>query len=123
MAKRVQMGFEGTRPGISNEDLRESDVPAADADYYGTIVQFALTWDGYAYWGSFDPCAEIANRWAGSFRREGRLPDTLEELRTCLFFEQRRWRHFDEDPDEVAVGYIRALLEAIREQVRDRIEL
>ncbi len=38
----------------------------------------------------------------------------LDDLRTCLFFEQRRWRHFDRHPDEKSMTYIRALVEAVR---------
>ncbi len=43
--------------------------------------------------------------------------ETLAELRTCLFFEQRRWRHYGENPDEVALSEIRKLVDAIRERV------
>jgi hypothetical protein len=38
----------------------------------------------------------------------------MTELRTCLFYEQRRWRHFGEVPDEAAMSYIREVLEQIR---------
>ena len=42
---------------------------------------------------------------------------TLDELRACLFFDQRAWRHFGEDPDDDGMEYIRALLTAIRSRV------
>jgi hypothetical protein len=35
-------------------------------------------------------------------------------LRTCLFFEQRRWRHFGDEPDEEAMEYIRSVVQKIR---------
>lgn len=41
-------------------------------------------------------------------------PESLVELRSCLLFEQRGWRHFDETPQARAVDYIRALVEAIQ---------
>lgn len=92
---------------IANKDLTPADIPAPQADW-DTIASFALTCDGYATWGSFEKCAEIANA-----RRDG----SLTELRTCLFFEQRRWRHFGVDPDEKAMKYLRELIERIRRMV------
>jgi hypothetical protein len=48
-------------------------------------------------------------------------PDPNDGVLTSIaplhFFEQRRWRHFDEEPDDHAMGYIRALVEAIRAKV------
>jgi hypothetical protein len=43
--------------------------------------------------------------------------DTFAELRTCLFFEQRRWRHIGEVPDAEAMAYIRDLVRQIRAKV------
>lgn len=85
-------------------------MPLPDADWLA-INEFALAFDGYQYWGSFDKCADIAN---------ARLNRTLTELRTCLFFEQRRWRHLDCDPDPEAEAYIRILIEKIRRKIISR---
>ncbi|MEY4182682.1 MAG: hypothetical protein RLZZ217_1308 [Planctomycetota bacterium] len=41
----------------------------------------------------------------------------MRDLRACLFFEQRRWRHFGDEPDAEAMADIRGLVEAIRERV------
>lgn len=60
--------------------------------------QFALTFDGYAALGS-ERCAEIANK---------QSPSTLTELRACLFFEQRRCRHFSRNPDAETSRYLSA---------------
>ena len=92
---------------IDNGELRADDVPSADADW-GSLWHFALTFNGYDFWVSTDKCAEIANT---------RKHDSLTELRTCLFFEQRRWRHFGETPDKKATAYIRKLVEQIRSRV------
>jgi hypothetical protein len=89
---------------ISNDRLRPDDVPSPDADW-DAIQAFALTFDGYSASGSFEACAEIANRGEAA---------TLTELRTCLFFEQRRWRHFGEEPDGDDLAGIRRLVELIR---------
>ncbi len=102
---------------IPNADLKEEDIPVADAEYH-EITSFALTFDGYEAWGAFDRCAEIANQWAQVYARHQELPTLLSELRTCLFFEQRRWHHFGRAPDDEAMTYVRALVEEIRRIVR-----
>jgi len=89
---------------LANSRLTPSDIPPPDADWH-TIGEFALSFDGYERWGSFEKCAEIAN---------AQLAGSLDELRTCLFFEQRRWRHFGESPDEAAMAYVRGIVEQIR---------
>lgn len=92
---------------ISNEELTVAMIPSATASY-GEIEEFALTYDGYNSCGSFEKCAEIANAQRHS---------SLDDLRTCLFFEQRRWRHFGCHPDEEATLYIRQIIERIRRLV------
>lgn len=72
------------------------------------IIRFAMTFDGYEEHGSFERCAEIAN---------ARRADTLSDLRTCLFFEVRRWRHFGDGPVASEQVYVRELVERIRERV------
>jgi hypothetical protein len=104
---------------IANADLSERDVPSRNSGWH-EIGRFALSFNGYEWWGSFDNCAEIGKRGLEAFRATGALPDSLTELRTCLFFEQRRWRHFGLDPDEEAMNYIGALVEEIRRKVGER---
>jgi len=101
---------------IANAELRESDLPPPEAGWR-EIGRFALSFNGYEAWGSLEKCAEVGNRCADAFRATATLPGSLTELRTCLFFEQRRWRHFGLDPDEPAMGYIAALVEEIRKRV------
>ena len=92
---------------IVNRNLRLSNIPNPDANW-GEISEFALTFDGYNVWGSFDKCAEIAN---------SRNHESLTNLRTCLFFEQRRWHHFGKYPNDESMVYIRNLIEKIRNMV------
>ncbi len=92
---------------ISDEDLDPRRVPGPDASW-DQIEAFALTYDGYTTQGSFEKCAEIAN---------ARRNDSLGDLRTCLFFEQRRWRHFGEMPDDESMAYIRGLVDGIRSRL------
>ncbi|MBN2004324.1 MAG: hypothetical protein JXA21_13295 [Anaerolineae bacterium] len=101
---------------IASADLREDRIPAPDADW-GDVGEFALSFDGYAHWGSFDRCAEIGNRGKQNYDDQGELPASLTELRTCLFFEQRRFRHYGVSPEGADLGYIRALVAAIRDKV------
>ena len=93
---------------IPSIKLRLTDIPSSGAAVE-EIERFALTFDGYEHWGSFDQCALIANE---------QRHDTLTNLRTCLFFEQRRWRHFGEAPDAEAEAYWRTLVDKIRARVQ-----
>jgi len=93
---------------IPNNLLRADKLPPPDATWE-EIGRFALTFDGYKSCGSVEACAEVANA-----RRTGSLSD----LRICLFFEQRRWREFGEEPGEEHMRYIRQLLEQIRRRVQ-----
>jgi hypothetical protein len=98
---------------IPNDQLTLAQIPAAQADF-GQIAAFALTFDGYEHWGSFEACAQIAEPCWQAFQNDRSLPPTLTELRTCLFFEQRRWRHYGYAPDAAALNYFRALVTGIR---------
>lgn len=93
--------------------LRASDLPAPDADEHA-LHEFALTLDGYTAAGSFARAAAVANGAIERWRRSGELPTQLDELRTCLFFESRRWRHFGEGFDEETRRYAWALVDAMR---------
>ena len=92
---------------IGNAELKVGDIPSFKESWSG-IEPFALTFDGYGYWGSIEKCAEIASK----------PPSTLTHLRTCLFFEARRWSHQRKEPDAQSMKRIRALVFAIKERVR-----
>jgi hypothetical protein len=94
-------------PSDTHTSLSVDDIPSPDADW-STISEFALTFNAYEALGSLEACAEIAN---------ARTAITLTDLRTCLFFEQRRWRHFGEKPDASSMEYIHAILEKIRARI------
>ena len=92
---------------IPNESLHLADIPTPDADIT-EIEHFALTFNGYEHWGSLEQCAAVAN---------SQRHDNLTDLRTCLFFEQRRWRHFGASPRPEAKAYVRSLIAKIRARV------
>lgn len=93
---------------LPNSELTLDHIPAPDANWT-EIGEFALTFNGYKALGSFEESAKVAN---------ARRHDSLTDLRTCLFFEQRRWRHFGESPSGEALIYIREVVEKIRGKVK-----
>lgn len=95
---------------IDNDKLTPADIPPFHADW-GCIEKFALKYSGYERQGSLKACGDIAN---------ARLNNTLTELRTCLFFEQRRSRHtwdYSSFPDKEFMLYIWDIIERIRAKV------
>lgn len=87
--------------------MTPDDVPNPGAPWE-QIIEFAHTFDAYEALGSFEASAEIAN---------SRRHESLTDLRTCLFFEARRWRHFGEDPEGEDLAYIQSVVEKIRAKV------
>ncbi|MDP3238095.1 MAG: hypothetical protein Q8S33_06000 [Myxococcales bacterium] len=83
------------------------NIPGPNATW-AEIETFAVTFNGYARIGP------RLGDLAAHHLRNGTIPSTLEELRGCLFFEQRRWRHQMSRPDDRGLAHIRALLEGIR---------
>lgn len=92
---------------IPSNQLQLAQIPGEDASF-AELCEFAHTFNGYEAFGSFEACAEIANR--GEHR-------SLKHLRACLFFEARRWRHFGESPDDEALAEWRELVRKIRAKV------
>jgi hypothetical protein len=110
-------------PDIASADLRIRDIPDISAGYR-EIHEFALKFDGYEWANGLDRLAPLANRVRNLYMEERRLEDglTLDELRGCLFFEQRRDRWNDEfgEPGDLQVRYLRSLVAEIAERVRGR---
>jgi hypothetical protein len=101
---------------IPNSQLIENDIPSARATWQ-KILPFAMTFDGYEEWGDFEKCKEIAKKGIASFRAKQPFSQSLTDLRTCLFYEARRWNHLEKTPNKLGMAYIHALLEAIRVRV------
>ena len=96
---------------IPNTELKNHLLPKPQADWL-EVSGFAHSFNGYEYWGSFEKCGDLANKILENYKTSGQLSTNLTSLRTCLFFEARRWRHYGYDPDEEALRYARALVEA-----------
>jgi len=99
---------------IANANLTEHDLPPPSADWE-QINAFAHTFNGYTY---LDKLHEIGNAASVAIEHSQALPESLSELRACLFYEARRSRHYGYDPGEATMQYIQALVEAIRAHVR-----
>jgi hypothetical protein len=102
---------------LENKYLKETDIPQAGESWLD-IRNFASSFYGYDYFGSTSACTLFANEASKNFKEHNSLPDKLSELRSCLFFEQRRMVHLGSHPDEKKMLYIHALSEKIREKVR-----
>ena len=97
-------------PYISTQHLRPAHVPRPDASI-DEILRFAETYS-YEDAGGYRAAAAIAN---------SRRHNSLDDLRTCLFFEFRRWRHYGTEPDEEALPYFRELLVSIEAELHNRL--
>jgi len=102
---------------VPNEHLKATAIPSV-TDSWPTIENFALTLDGYQAIGESE-CDQLANRVKGEFARSAASLQSLSltELRACLFFERRRFRHFGEEPQGEDRAFINALLEAIQNRL------
>jgi len=125
---------------IPNLALTHRDIPSCspsildpvgyntmDGPDYGvwdSIWRFALTFDGYSYFGG-DPAAPerlfAFNSSIKDAQRAGSLPDLdLAQLRACLFVEQRaacKWSGTDTTCPRDTARYLDALLTAIRRDI------
>ena len=93
-------------------------LPAPNATEEDFFV-FALTFNGYE---ALEDCDEIANKAARVFAEHGTLPESLDALRGCLFYEQRRKRHCDSEASEEDLRYYHALVAAMREIIASRAD-
>ena len=86
---------------IKNEDLRREMLP--DATDRNAVFKFAMSFNGYEVFGSFEQCADAAK----SQRRR-----TLSDMRNELFFEARASRHRMDDDFLRSYEELRPLIEA-----------
>ncbi len=98
-----------------NEMWTRPDPNQVDLEY---MFLYALTLDGYGYASEHFgvECGDLANERSMRYGETGKWDGSFEELRCCLFFEQRRWRHFGEDPVGDALTAIVALYDATCER-------
>lgn len=99
---------------VANDDLRESDLPPAGADYE-ELWPFCLTYDGYAGGLRRIPdCLAITE----ASERKGLANCSMDELRITAFFRQRQTKQYDQEPPPRSlVELMRAAVEEIRKRV------
>jgi len=119
---------------IPTRELRASEVPLVEPDQVdrttsiggqlGDLWTFALSFDGYAYFGGTDPAHDRLVQFAQSVSKEFRETGVLPKLgeigmyRACLFAEQRRWAWMAYSDLAMAdVQYYKALADEIRRRV------
>jgi hypothetical protein len=102
---------------IPNSQLLEEDIPSKRASWL-KIIPFALSFNGYEHCGSVQKCRDVAKEGVALHKKNKVLNQSLTDLRTCLFFEARRWKHLEKKPTASGLRYIRALIEAIRLSVQ-----
>ena len=106
------------QPEIPNEKLRATHIPALRAAFWPEIADFALTFDGYSRNRTAEECDIITQRVVKKFQKSGVLPKAMNDLRTCLFMQQRMLRHYDSsNPDAEHLELIHNIVEAIRTKV------
>lgn len=91
-----------TRPNPEREDIN-------------AVFQYALTVDGYRYAREqFNvECADLTNEHRQRYHETKSWDGTFAELRCCLFYEQRSWRHSGEILEGADLAIIQALHQAI----------
>jgi hypothetical protein len=117
-------GEEGPKPFVFGEwdkamQTKEAwTCPPSDNNDLQAIWQYALTLDGYefskAQYGR--ECGDLANECLEEYRQTKKWRGSFQELRCCLFFEQRRWRHFGYDPEGEDLTAILELFGAVCER-------
>ena len=114
MTPEIETPTSGVSP-IRNEDLTTEDFPKRGATF-DVVQAFGYSFDGYAQFG-MEKCAEIANAALSDYYHNDVLPDDLDTLRACLFFEVRRWSLYEQMPDTKANIYIFALVDAVKQKL------
>jgi len=108
---------------IPNRQLTTQDLPVPHS-CWSQISRFSWSYGSYVG-DSFSNCAETARKCEKAYSTKQSLSHfPLADLRTALFFEQRRYHHFGWAPDDPQFGsnkemdYIWNLIEAIRSKVK-----
>ena len=72
--------------------------PNVDVGDISSIWEYALTVDGYGYAKANlgVECGDLGNQKLETYERYGTWQGSFQELRCCLFFEQRRWHQLEQ---------------------------
>lgn len=94
-------------------------IPPPESPWYLELVEFSLTFDGYAAFG--EGLAQLYEESFESYLRTCSLPASVDELRGALFYLQRivRWNEgFGTDgPTDDQLAFAHAVVEELRRHV------
>ena len=111
-----------SRKLISTKELTLQVIPGPEASGRD-IARFSDSFDGFGHWQTEAYCTQAADVLRGEYENEGRLPDSVVLIRTCLFVEQRRasqlMRLFTAWRPGKPNRYVRELLALLRTEVRN----
>jgi len=77
-------------------------------------TEFVYLLNGYEVFGA-DELGTFANRKSSDMKRQGKWTGSAKDLWLCLFYENRRWRHFGEWPQGSDLENMDDLCRALRE--------
>ena len=104
---------------FSNEEINDTNLPCPN-DSWNEISYFALTFNAYGFWGSFDEVAKVATNVEKNYTTNKNFNmNTLTDLRTNLFIIQRGCNHRGEPPTGELLEYVYALIEGIRTKINE----
>jgi hypothetical protein len=117
-------GQQQPKPFVSGEwveamETKEMWVCPPDGErMLDTIWQYSLTVDGYEFSKEHfgRECGDLANERLQEYKETKKWNGSFQDLRCCLFFEQRRWRHFGHEPEGEDSKTILALFGALCER-------
>lgn len=92
---------------IPTASLKLEDVPSPEAKWEKLAV-FALTFEPSETGDYGEKAADLSNVSSNS---------RLVELRAHLYVEQRRWNHYNEEPDAEAMNRLREIVGFIRQEL------
>ena len=114
--------FRNVHPGITKALAGNFSALPDDPDWDNLQV-LALSINGYDLSEALglEDSGELANARIEKYQSTGKWEGNSLELWICLFFEQRRWRHYGYSPedDEDAWSEILALYKALKEQLQN----
>ena len=110
----------GAIRGIRSRDLRRVMIPHPYAPWFPDLNAFALSFDGYARYGTQEEIAAVGNKLHRDFELTGTLPPAIptRDLRAALFGVQRQQHHEGDPPEPHQMPFIWALVEGIHRAAR-----
>jgi hypothetical protein len=97
------------------------EIPSPKAQWWNEIDAFALTYNAYDRNGGFEVVATLDEQVRQAWKHDETLPDDVDICRAVLFFEQRRFRSLDSEPEGDDDKFVRAVLGQIRDLSGGRV--